>query len=87
MYDMYCTRKVQTQSVSFDDTPNENGPAHCVQREYDYDEFFTGHRIQLFELENDVQGARRAHDITDDRDPDAHGEIVETLDGRYLSHD
>lgn len=39
-----------------------------------------------FKLENNVQGARRAHDIADDRDPDAHGEIVETLDGRYLSY-
>lgn len=40
-----------------------------------------------FELENNVQRTGRANNVADDRDPDTHGEIVETLDGRYLGHD
>lgn len=40
-----------------------------------------------FELENDVQRSGCADDVAHDRDPHAHGEVVKTLDGRYLGDD
>lgn len=40
-----------------------------------------------FEFENGVQRPGRADHVAHDGDPHAHGEIVETLDGRYLGYD
>lgn len=39
-----------------------------------------------FELKNNVQRPRGANQVADDSDPDAHSEIVKTLDCCYLCH-